>query len=79
MNALLRCLLASAGDVPDASAGSMGKWVFVAALGLLLVWLILMPKQLIGQAKGAPPWWRNVRFWAIVVAAVQLGVYAYFG
>jgi hypothetical protein len=55
-----------------------GKWVFVAALVLLLVWLALMPRKLIGQAERVPPWWRNVRVWAIVVCAIQVVVYAYF-
>jgi hypothetical protein len=57
----------------------MGKWAFVGALGLVLVWLLVMPRRLIGQADAAPPWWRNVRVWAIVVAVVQIGVYAWFG
>ena len=56
-----------------------GKWVFVAALVLLLVWLMLMPRKLIGQAKQVPPWWRNVRTWAIVICAIQIVVYACFG
>ena len=55
-----------------------GKWVFVAALVLLLVWLVLMPRKLIGQAEHVPPWWRNVRIWAIVVCAIQIVVYTYF-
>lgn len=56
-----------------------GKWVFVAALVLLLIWLVLMPRKLIGQAEHVPPWWRNVRVWAIVVCAIQIVVYAYCG
>ena len=56
-----------------------GKWVFVAALVLLLVWLVLMPRKLIGQAETVPPWWRNVRAWAIVVCAIQIVIYACFG
>lgn len=48
-------------------------------LGSFDVVLVCMPRQLIGQAEEVPPWWRNVRFWAIVVCAIQMGVYAYFG
>ncbi len=55
-----------------------GKWVFVAALALVMLWLIVMPRSLIGQAKSIPPWWRNVRIWAIVVCAVQIWVYWHF-
>ena len=62
-----------------ADSTSPGKWVFVAALGLLLLWLVFMPRRLIGQQKSVPPWWRNVRVWAIVVAAVQMWVYWYYG
>ena len=61
-----------------ATGKSAGKWVFVGALALLILWLIVMPRQLIGQAAGAPPWWRNVRVWAIVIAAIQLLIYAWF-
>ena len=60
------------------AASSPGKWAFVGALALLLAWLVVMPRALIGQAAGTPPWWRNVRVWAIVLAAVQLFVYLLF-
>ncbi len=61
-----------------ASAAPWGKWVFVAALGMLLIWLILMPRELIGQAQRVPVWWRNVRVWAIVICVLQMGVYVWF-
>ena len=67
--------IAIALGILTATGTSAGKWVFVAALGLLLAWLVVMPRRLIGQAGGAPPWWRNVRVWAVVVTAVQLLVY----
>jgi hypothetical protein len=67
-------------EVPVAlAAASVGKWVFVGALLLLLIWLIVMPRRLIGQAEQVPPWWRNVRFWAIIVAVAQISIYAWFG
>jgi hypothetical protein len=59
------------------SSGSWGKWVFAATLALLLVWLIFMPRRLIGQAPGVP-WWRSVRLWAIVVCVMQLAIYVIF-
>ncbi len=56
-----------------------GKWVFVGALGLVLIWLLAMPRSLIGQSKAVPPWWRNVRVWAIVICLFQIWIYWQFG
>ena len=53
----------------------VGKWVFVGALVLVLIWLIIMPRRLVGQATQRPPWWRNVRIWAIVVCVLQIWIY----
>ena len=78
MNAISAVLLATAQMAP-AVRGSSGKWVFVAALGLLLLWLVMMPRRLIGQQQEVPPWWRNVRIWAVVVTVVQMWVYLYYG
>ena len=78
MNAISAVLLATARMAP-AVTGSWGKWVFVAALGLLLLWLVMMPRRLIGQQQKVPPWWRNVRIWAVVVTVVQMWVYLYYG
>jgi hypothetical protein len=69
--------LLAAGQPSAPAFDSLGKWVFAAALALLLVWLIFMPRRLIGQAGGVP-WWRNVRVWAIVVCAIQLAIYVLF-
>jgi hypothetical protein len=79
MNGIFADIIATIGQSPPENSASIGKWVFVVALGLLLVWLLLMPRRLIGQAAGVPPWWRNVRVWAIVVTVIQIMVYAYFG
>jgi len=54
---------------------SAGKSVFLAAMLLLLGWLVFMPRRFIGQAEGAPVWWRNVRGWAIVVNVIQICIY----
>jgi len=78
MNELISVALAAGDELAAESPRSLGKWVFVAALALLLLWLILMPRQLIGQTEGVPPWWRNVRVWAIVVCVIQMFVYACF-
>ena len=67
-----------AAGIASTAAPSMGKWVFIGAFALLLVWLILMPRRLIGQEGSVPPWWRNVRVWAIVVNVVQILIYIVF-
>jgi hypothetical protein len=53
----------------------LGKAAFIAVFVLLLIWLMLMPGRLIGDAGQRPPWWRNTRFWAIVVTVIQILVY----
>ena len=72
-------ILVAAAEIAPADTSTWGKWVFVAAMALLVLWLVVMPRRLIGQEHQVPPWWRNVRVWAIVVALVQMGVYLYFG
>jgi len=57
----------------------LGKAAFVGVFLLLLVWLILMPARLLGQSDAYPPWWRNVRLWAIAIATIQILVYLRFG
>jgi len=54
-----------------------GRAAFVAVFVLLLIGLILIPRRLIGQEGGAPPWWRNVRLWAIAITLVQILVYLF--
>ena len=78
MNWSSTALPASANRIVAEINGLSGKWFFVAALTLLLAWLILMPRKLIGQAERVPPWWRNVRVWAIVTCAIQIVVYTWF-
>ena len=56
-----------------------GKAAFIAVFALVLVWLLLVPGRLIGQTGARPPWWRNTRVWAILVAAVQILVYLRWG
>jgi hypothetical protein len=64
----------------------VGSWVIASLFGLLILWLLLVPKQLLGSpdsdaAGGLPPslsWLTNARFWAVVVAFIQLLVYLFF-
>ncbi len=57
----------------------IGRLVFAAVFAVLIVWLIIIPRDRIGQAEKVPPWWRNVRVWAIGIAAVQIAVYLFWG
>jgi len=78
MNKLTIALLAASDEISRQAVVSHGKWFFVGALALLLVWLICMPRRLIGHAKDVPPLWRNVRVWAITLCVVQMFVYIFF-
>jgi hypothetical protein len=78
MSVFASLLLAAGDELAAPRPWSLGKWVFVAALALLLVWLIWMPRRLIGQTEAAVPWWRNVRVWAIVVCTIQMLIYLCF-
>ena len=78
MSRLAFALLAAGEELTGPASTLHGKWFFVGALALLLVWLVCMPRRLIGHTKGAVPWWRNVRLWAIVLCVIQIMVYAYY-
>lgn len=56
-----------------------GKAAFMGTFALLILVLICMPVHLGGEAKSKPGWWRNVRVWAILIALVQIIVYAWWG
>ena len=57
----------------------MGSLVVILAYATTL-WLILFPpRALRTEEPEKSPWWRNVRFWAGVVVAAQIAVYAAFG
>ena len=63
---------------PDPAWGLLATWGPVAFTGVFLVTavgLLLIPKRLLGQEDRVPAWWRNVRFWAVVICAVQVLVY----
>ena len=57
----------------------IGRLVFAGVFALLVVWLIVIPRHRIDQAEHVPPWWRNVRVWAIVIASSQIAVYLLWG
>lgn len=76
-------------DAEAFSWGSVqvGSWVIAGLFGLLILWLLLVPKRLLGtpeaEAAGEPPaarhsWLSSARFWAVVVAFIQLLVYLFF-
>ncbi len=70
----------AAAESSEASEGQLwGRAAFVAVFLLLLAGLALIPGRLIGQAGGAPPWWRNVRVWAIAITLAQIVIYICLG
>ncbi len=83
MSEFATLLLAEAAEKPlwIANWGSptVGTAAFVAVFAALTLWLLLIPGRLIGQADGRPPWHRNVRVWAVLVAVTQMLVYVLLG
>ncbi len=57
----------------------IGRLAFAGVFALLVLWLILIPGHRIGQADHVPPWWRNIRVWAILIASSQIAVYLLWG
>lgn len=72
-------LVLAAEGACSAAAPLVGKAAFVGVFVALLVWLLLLPPRLIDQQGLRRPWWRNVRFWAVVVTLAQIWVYYYWG
>ncbi len=56
-----------------------GRLAFIGVFVVLLVWVLLMPARLIGQDAGPVPLWKNARFWAALIALIEIGVYWRFG
>jgi len=73
------CLLARPTALLATNGPWAGKAAFIGVFVVLLIWLALMPDRLIGHVDGRPPWWRNTRFWAIVVTVIQIVVYLRWG
>jgi hypothetical protein len=57
----------------------MGKAAAMGVFALLILVLICMPAHLAGKSEGKPRWWRNVRVWAVLIALVQIIIYAWWG
>lgn len=56
-----------------------GKVAFISAFVVLVVVLVLLPPRLAGETGRVVPWWRRVRLWAVVVALIQIAIYARWG
>ncbi len=56
-----------------------GRLAFAAVFFALAIWLVVMPKQLLGEdgATGPKPIWKQVRTWAVFIAVVQLFIYLF--
>ena len=72
-------LIAAAEAARTGAAPLLGKAAFVGVFVALLLWLLLLPARLIDQQGVRRPWWRNARFWAILVTIAQIGVYVFWG
>lgn len=53
-----------------------GKAAFMTVFALLILVLLKLPTSLVEATSPLPPWYRRVRLWAIVIATVQIIVYA---
>ncbi len=64
----------------DVGGGPLvGRLAFMGVFIALLVWILLMPARLIGQGDGPVVWWKSARFWASLIALIEIGVYWQFG
>jgi hypothetical protein len=66
--------------VADTAGGPWaGKLAIMAVFAAVLVWVLLMPARLIGEGDEPLPWWKNARFWAALIAVIEICVYFRFG
>jgi hypothetical protein len=72
-------LIAVAETVPTEGGPLWGKLAFVCVFVALLMWLLFLPARLVDPAGVRRPWWRNTRFWAVLVTILQIGVYVFWG
>jgi hypothetical protein len=79
MNWIAASVLAPRAAVLATSGPWAGKLAFVLVFVLLLAWLLVMPARLVGHTDGRPPWWRNMRVWAVLVTVMQIVVYLRWG
>ncbi|MCA9147768.1 MAG: hypothetical protein KDA92_00650 [Planctomycetales bacterium] len=52
-----------------------GRFVYAAVFAAVIVWLLVVPTSRLYDDDQVRPWYRNVRFWAICVAATQVIIY----
>lgn len=52
-----------------------GRAAVIAVYAMLLIGIILMPRRLLGPGKQPVPLWKNTRFWAVLICAIQIMVY----
>ncbi|MGD9126949.1 MAG: hypothetical protein PVH19_06180 [Planctomycetia bacterium] len=79
MNQLISTMTLLFADISQLGGGPFwGKVCFLGAYVLLLIWLIFMPAKLINEEPGTPIW-KRARLWAILIAVIQIGVYAVLG
>lgn len=72
-------VIAAAETARTGATPLVGKAAFVGVFVALLVWLLFLPARLIDQAGVRRPWWRNTRFWAVLVTIAQIGAYVFWG
>lgn len=73
-------LLASSTAVLSLALPPWGaKAAFVGTFLVLIVILAALPGNRVDGAGPKTPVWRNVRYWAILIAAIQVLVYARWG
>ncbi len=57
----------------------LGTLVVILLYALCLAMIVFVSPKLVAPTAAKAPWWRNVRFWASLVAVVQMVVYAVCG
>jgi hypothetical protein len=56
-----------------------GALVVILLYALALAVVLFVSPKLVAPKETKPPWYRNVRFWASLVAVAQIVVYAVWG
>jgi hypothetical protein len=56
-----------------------GALLVILLYALCLAVILLVSPKLAASGRKAPPWYRNVRFWASLVAMAQILLYALWG
>ena len=56
-----------------------GALVVILLYAACLAVILFVSPKLLAPTAATAPWWRNVRFWASLVAVAQMVVYAVWG